>query len=221
MVINDKFKFIFIHVPKAAGTSVMHVLRALEGNNNRLLANTKHETLSEFSINWRKRCRLMFNENPEEYFRFAFVRNPWSRMHSLYTYLKIMRPRHEIDSVKSFRHFLLQSRDPKSWINGLHSMRSQLDYFTTEDKFLEMDFVGHFEYLQEDLRNIELHIGADIKIPHLNRPSSAKSDYREHYDQEMVEIVSLRFKDDIEEFGYTFKWNYPTRRCSGRLNHRC
>jgi len=217
MVINDKYKFIFFHVPKAAGTSVMHALQSLEGNNNRLLAKTKHETLSEFSVSWRKRRGVFINQNPEKYFRFAFVRNPWVRMYSFYTYLKEMRPRHEIDSINSFQHFLLQSCDSQSWVNELRSMKPQLDYFMTMDGAFDMDFVGHFEFLQEDLKCIGQDIGVDIKIHHLNRTNKVISDYRECYDQEMIKIVSLRFQKDIETFGYTFEEPNPTRRFSGQL----
>ena len=220
MVINDKYRFVFFHVPKAAGTSVTHALLALAGNNDRLVAETKHETLGQLSAAWRKRRSPSFKVNLDEYFRFGFVRNPFVRMHSFYTYLKEKRPRPEIESIPSFRHFLQQSCDPISWINGLHSMKPQLDYFTTADRSLEMGFVGHFEYLHEDLRSIESHLGVEIPIRHLNRSSSAETDYRESYDQETVEIVSSRFKDDLQEFGYTFESSHPTNRCSGRLCRR-
>ena len=124
MVINDKYRFIFIHVPKVAGTSVTHALLALAGNNDRLVAETKHETLGQLSAAWRNRRRHCCRANVDEYFRFGFVRNPFVRMHSFYTYLKEMRPRPEIDSITSFRHFLQQSCDPVSWIGGLHSMKT-------------------------------------------------------------------------------------------------
>jgi hypothetical protein len=218
MVINNEYKFIFIHVPKAAGTSLTRVLQALKGNSFKLLARTKHETLGEFISNWKNRCDPSTVENPETFFRFAFVRNPWVRMHSFYTYLKEMRPRHEIDSVKSFKDFLQQSCDPESWINTLHSMRPQLDYFATSSGMLEMDFVGHYEFLQEDLSRISSEIGINIQIPHLNKSSGSDTDYRKSFDKDMVEIVYSRFKDDIEKFGYCFEKAPPSTRYSGRLN---
>jgi hypothetical protein len=217
MVINDHYRFIFIHVPKAAGTSLMQALQRLEGNNSRLLAATKHETLGEFMVNWQARSGGAADIDPLSYFRFAFVRNPWVRMHSFYTYLVEARPRPEIVTVKSFKDFLQQSRDSRSWINGLHSMRPQLDFFTTTTGEFAMDFVGHYEHLQDDLSDIGGQIGVEIQIPHLNKSSSSTVDYRERFDAEMIDIVTQRFAGDIERFGHVFDDPKPTRRCSGAL----
>lgn len=217
MVVNDHYKFVFIHVPKAAGTSVMQALQRLEGNNSRLLAKTKHETLGEFMQNWQERNGGAADIDPLSYFRFAFVRNPWIRMHSFYSYLVEVRPRPEIDTVSSFRDFLLQSLDANSWINGLHSMRPQLDFFRSTDGEFAMDFVGHYEHLYDDLDSVGARLGITLDIPHLNRSSSSKVDYRERFDDEMVEIVASRFAGDVERFGYVFEQPQPTRRCSGPL----
>ncbi len=217
MVINDHYKFIFVHVPKAAGTSVMQAMQRLVGNNTRLLAKTKHETLAEFMQNWQARNDGANDIDPLGYFRFAFVRNPWVRMHSFYTYLVEVRPRHEIDTVSSFKDFLLQSQNRESWINGLHSMRQQVEFLTDTTGAFAMDFVGHYEHLHDDLKGIGERIGVDMSIPHLNRSSSSKVDYRERFDAEMREIVARRFAGDIERFGYVFDQPEPTRRCSGPL----
>ena len=36
MIINNKYKFIFVHVPKSAGTSISCTLHELEGNNDKV-----------------------------------------------------------------------------------------------------------------------------------------------------------------------------------------
>jgi len=106
MVINTHYKFVFVHIPKAAGTSVMECLSALEGNNRSWLAKTKHETLAEFEKGLEERQtpeerKLGFD--PGTYFRFGFVRNPWDRMASFYRYLVEQRPIKEIESATSFK----------------------------------------------------------------------------------------------------------------------
>ena len=153
MVINDNYKFIFVHVPKVAGSSLTHVLRSLPGDNRFLLAKTKHETLQEFYS--MHECRFSgksqeLSKEVSSYFRFGFVRNPWSRMYSLYRYLDESRPRKEIDTIKSFKNFLVLSEAGEKWINKLHSMRSQLDFFVDGNNAINVDFLGHYEFLKED-----------------------------------------------------------------------
>ena len=60
----DRYRCIFVHIPKAAG---MSVCRSLFGN----LAGG-HATLADYQIIF---ARAEF----ERYFKFTFVRNPWDR----------------------------------------------------------------------------------------------------------------------------------------------
>ena len=48
MVVNTFYRFLFVHVPKAGGTSVAATLSMLDGNHTGWIAKTKHETLAEF-----------------------------------------------------------------------------------------------------------------------------------------------------------------------------
>jgi hypothetical protein len=139
-------------------------------------------------------------------------------MSSLYRYMLESRPVREIDSVTSFKDFLGKVRDGVEWVNRLHSMRQQLDYVTVGANRLKIDYLGHYEYLHEDLRAIEARIGCAIPLRHLNRSSNAGRDYRDDYDAEMIEIVARRFAEDVRLFGYEFGQRFPTRRCSDSLD---
>lgn len=66
MVINEKHKFIFIHVYRTGGTSIDWAF----GRRDRHDTHQKLETIP----NW------------EKYFSFAFVRNPWDRTVSSHKY---------------------------------------------------------------------------------------------------------------------------------------
>ena len=222
MVINTRYKFIFVHIPKAAGTSVMAALSSLDGNHTRWLAGTKHETLGEMQTQFMRRRSWgdrLWCRSPRRYFRFGFVRNPWDRMASFYRYLSEKPARKGLGSLSSFREFLVQARDGVEWIRGLHSMRPQVDFFTFGGR-MELDYLGHFESLQSDLRRIERHIGCRIDLPHLNRSSNTGKDYRAGYDSEMIEIVADLFADDIRHFGYAFDHRHPARPCSAPLDRR-
>lgn len=220
MVINNKYQFIFIHIPKSAGTSVMNGLSVLPGNNRKWLGPTKHETWLQFSANAPAR-RGIINKitglSFEGYTKFAFVRNPWDRMASFYRYLKEIRPRHEIDTVDSFKEFLRQADAGTSWIKGLHSMKQQITYFINSDGILELDFLGHFEHLSEDFRTITDILSCPAQLPHNNKSSNTTSDYRLDYDDQMVEIITRLFPDDISTFGYDFEHLEPAKRFSSSI----
>ena len=223
MVINTHYKFIFVHIPKAAGTSVMKSLENARGNNKNWLAKTKHETLAELYSNVEGRRSLkdkLLFRTPNNYFTFGFIRNPWDRMSSFYRFLVEKRPKNEIDCVSSFRDFLIQASDGVKWIQDLYSMKPQLDYFTFPDGMMKMDFLGHFEFLEEDLNSVATRIGCPMILPYYNRSSNTDRDYRDEYDEEMIKIVQSRFEGEIAHFGYIFDDKYPTRRCSERLNRR-
>ncbi|ANG61226.1 hypothetical protein A8C75_01295 [Marinobacterium aestuarii] len=220
MVINSHYQFIFVHIPKSAGTSVMKSLSQLRGNNKRWLANTKHETLVDFDAQFESRKNLydrVRGMNPRNYYRFGFVRNPWDRMSSFYRYLTEKQPRHEIMTISSFKDFLIKTEEGCDWIQTLHTMRPQIDYFTNTDGNLNIDFLGHFEFLQEDLELVGERIGCRIKLPHLNSSTNSKRDYRSEFDNEMIEIVARRFREDIAHFGYAFDNIQPSVRCSKAL----
>ena len=225
MVINDEFKFIFVHVPKNAGSSMTHLLKALPGDNSFLVAKTKHETLQEFSSRYERQFLEVNRETSVkvvDYFRFGFVRNPWSRMFSFYRYLKEARPRKEIDEISSFKDFLILSEAGEKWINGLHSMRSQLDFFVDASGLINIDFLGHFEYLLEDFALVSnsLVLPGGLSLPKKNVSSSSLENYVEYFDDEMISIVQRRFSREINFFGYEFKSPFPANRYSKAVRQR-
>ena len=220
MVVNIVRRFIFIHVPKAAGTSLAAALAALPGNHPMWLAKTKHETLAEFQD--RVAARMTTAEraaglDPRTFLTIAFVRNPWDRMASLYRYLVEHRPRPEVDSLHSFKDLLLQARDGVPWIRGLHSMRQQLDYFTMPNGACQLGYLGHTEHLAEDAAAIAARLGCPLEIPRLNQSTNAADDYRRHYDSEMINLVGALFPADVRHLGYRFDTVEPVTRHSGRV----
>jgi len=223
MVVNTFYRFLFVHVPKAGGTSVAATLSTLDGNHTGWIAKTKHETLAEFREAIAARLSVQDREqgiDPNAYYCCAFVRHPWDRLSSLYRYLREKRPRSEIDSVDSFKRFIALASMREPWIAGLHSMRQQVDYFTTPARMLDIDYLGHYEHLSEDVSSLGARIGLSLTIPHLNRSSNADIDYRRFYDAEMVDMVQAMFADDIRHFGYSFEERAPSHRISGRLSCR-
>jgi hypothetical protein len=145
---------------------------------------------------------------PEGYFCFTFVRNPWDRVVSffsnkvqgdLYAPLKrykgfsqgmsfqdTVRAIAEIDDENSDEHFA-----------------SQYTFIFDESGRRLVDFVGRFEYLERDWREVCDRSG--ITFGPLKQSNATRvRGYREFYTPELQRIIADRYHDDIELFGYEF-----------------
>jgi len=234
-MIIHKYKSIFVHIPKVAGQSIESFF------------------LADHGLNWDKRAPMLMieNENPElgpprlahlmaseyckyqyisedqfnDYFKFAFVRNPWSRAVSLYKHSKY-------NLVMSFKRFV-QFELPKlikeqQWFFG-----QQYD-FVHSDNELMVDFIGRFENLDEDFMQVTKSLNiSNAKLTHTNEsknkkfgsniqqtvvelirnprfvlrysPDRVKSkDYRDYYDTHTIQAINELYSKDINAFDYSF-----------------
>lgn len=195
--------FLFIHVPKAAGQS----LSARLGGVSRDLPG--HAPL------WWIDPKLRSN-----HFTFGFVRNPWDRLVSLYTFQSTKTVRNgesaeyqaHIRSI-GFKQWLLNDRmfmpqDSHWQSNDLPPMQRRNQLWWVEG----CAFIGKVETLDEDFAKIEPRLnlprswrerlGLAPKIRRRNQ--SARSGYRDYYDTETTAFVARHFARDIDRFGYEF-----------------
>ena len=195
MIISPKYKFVFVLSEKTGCTSIFNVLENIDDtkkivgeivpkNHNNYLY-SKHTSCSEFQNNHSE-----FND----YFKFAFVRNPWDRVVSWYNFsMKIKNPDKDRNITgKDFLSFILEFQN--IWGN-----EQQNQYNFTEC----CDFIGRFENLQDDFNTICDKIGIlQQKLPHKNK--TKHKCYTEYYDEETKQIIAEVFAKDIEYFNYEF-----------------
>ena len=218
MVISTKYRFVFLHVPKAAGSSVAHALTQLDGCKHwAVSACTKHETLSQFYRRQKSARRPWYvvrRPSFADYSKLAFVRNPWDRIVSLYHYLESSGKRAEFADIRSFDHFVAGIQDKTPWIVGLHSLRPQCDFLVDESGQFDVDFVGHYESLEADFAKVARRIGFRAELPHKNR--SDHEDYRCYYTPRTAAVIADHFARDAELFGYALDPPWPSRRFGAR-----
>ena len=189
-MINHQHKFLFIHVPRTGGTSIETQFQYNEAKEK-----NKHWNLND----WKNHLN---HEDFDDYFKFAFVRNPWDIIVSKYLdrgwYSSPIQGRGgEIGyhCGKNLKYFL-DRYQPAEHEHG----DGLLDYFDPE----QMDFVGRFENRVQDIEYISRNIGININANKKDRSHKDKKHYTEYYDDETREIVAKRYAKDIEYFGYKF-----------------
>ena len=194
----DEQKCIFVHITKCAGVSVS---KSLFGN-----LGGGHLRIPHYE--------LIFSQREfEEYFKFAFVRNPWDRLVSAFLFLKkggvnkVDRKWSEqnLSRFEDFHTFVTEWVNPKnvnSWKHFVPQYR-----FVCEPGNLtpKVDFIGYFEQLGDDFTYIQQRLGINSGLQHLNRTVGSKRDYKEYYTQATKEIVADIYKEDIRIFGYDFE----------------
>lgn len=196
-------KLIFIHVPKCGGTSLYPFVR----NYNKTINVPPYPNLEKHLREPNSHTHL--HEYPKDYldscFVFTFVRNPWDRLLSAYTYLtRGFGNREDKKFGKSlspnFLDFVKNQLRLKHNLRYLH-FRSVFNFIEPLD---DLDFIGKVENYQKDFNTLCDKIGVPRrKLQHRNT-SNRSLHYAKHYDAEARKIVSEVYARDIEAFNYKF-----------------
>jgi hypothetical protein len=229
-IVSDEYKFVYLVVQKVACSSIKTALVPLFG-----LDTAQYETVRKDGAQGLQVHKLFDNSGHQigkqqfaselegkyrDYFKFAFVRNPWDRLVSCYSQ-KLLDGRGENIGRRSnlspsisgielyngmpFDHFVQVIHAIPDDKANVH-YRSQCATICDEDGSIMADFVGHFETLEEDFCYVAAEIGVpELQLPHLLRSKNREGrSYSEFYDDRLAELVYERYTKDIELFGYSF-----------------
>ena len=205
MLISHSHKFIFLHNPKVAGSSIREVLTPYVDQPNR---NWKNRLLVKLGVKaplpytHHLKARLVRDSLPKDiydrYFKFVFVRNPWDLQVSLYHYVLKNEGHHRHKIIKQMRSF----DEYLAWKVENQDLRTQKDFVTDADGKIIVDFIGKYENLSEDFQTVCKVLKIDALLPHINQ--SKHKDYRQYYTDRTRQLVEEYLREDIEMFGYTF-----------------
>jgi chondroitin 4-sulfotransferase 11 len=194
-----KAGIVFIHVPKAAGTSVSHAL------------------YGQFTGHIPARHVLalapgIVGELPV----FGVVRNPFSRIYSAYCFAVagaglgagpkagMYKPdRYKGPAFRSFDSFLVEWLVNQDIEKIDYVFRAQTYYTHSSDMVQIPQFVGRVEDMQKVESFVNSATGNQVSFEHHNRSGNGES-YRDKYSQTGKDIVATLYKSDLDAYGYTF-----------------
>ena len=199
MFINHDKKFVYLAISKT-GTYSVH---------NFFGYNSGHPVPAEHHMG----VRTLLEKYPvsKDYFKFAFVRNPWSKLVSTYMDFTLRRKNQYSEFVihdkpllsefENFEDFCLRLKD-SVWIKDIFFI-PQIDLVTTEEG-IPINFIGKFENMNNDFKVVcnKLNLGYR-PLTHANKGLYNK-DYRTYYSNKAKLAIEELYRDDIEIFNYEF-----------------
>jgi hypothetical protein len=219
VTISEKQKFIFVEVGSTGSTSIRNVLKKYQDIRLRVkegyyFGKDSHGNPSHVAL-W----ALGNNLNLDEYYKFAFFRNPWEVAVSKFFF---HRGNHVVNSHKHLAeerkhgHF---SCDFNEWAQepgflDTHyesKTRTMWDMVAKGDKIL-VDDIYDFKNLDDSWEIICEKIGIpheeliNNKTPEHNVVCGKKQTqhYSKYYNDKTTQIVREHFAREIEYFGYKF-----------------
>lgn len=224
MVLSTDPPFLFLHIPKTAGSSIEEVLYPYSTWGYHMVT---HGIALQYK-HWLNKDLF------DSLFKFGFVRNPWDLQVSCYYYYIVQN---KVDMT--FDEYIewkflgnicdMESRLPKNepgittdWLRScFYIHRTPQTYFMIDEEGnYILDYIGAFEYLQEDFDKITNKIGIEnIVLFHTN--ASHKRDreksYKEYYNEKTKKIVEDRYYLDLVTFGYQFETPFPEKKLIGLI----
>lgn len=210
MVYSSKKKFVFIHIPKTAGTSLRVVLNRhaagpglgnfLSRRIGRLFPGLERRVFYRWRtfephLRYAEVQDLLPAAELSACFKFCFVRNPYERLVSFFRHIETHTEHPYHRRVAGWGGFqglvahLAELAEP-----------SQRAFVVDRDGRPAMDFVGRFERVGEDFAAVAEKLGIESRLPHRNANPTAR--WRDFYTEELRREVRRFYAEDFEAFGY-------------------
>jgi hypothetical protein len=206
MILSHDKEFLFIHVPKTAGTNIRKWLLSQTKSKEDFWwwdnSGTDRAHLHEGNIE--KYIDITKVQN-DKYTIFGFVRNPYHRIFSAYNEVKWKGPckKHSFEEV-------LKLYIAKGKLNELPV------HFLPQVKFLSYStHIYKYELLYESVNNISNLLNIQrLKLTFDQKKASRT--YFENYSQSMIDIINSVYVEDFEKYDYykipeiIYKFRFPT-----------
>jgi len=222
MIVSHSKKFIYFHIPKTGGSSIswnlIDYISSPYNNIDQIEQKPGWQRLTHFDQKQHSSYseNILFCESHNDYFKFAFIRNPWDL--TLSWFLATFRDYPDKITPTNFKYFLLnylETYNPflnpikffkKYSFRGYRALnRNQLSYVSDSQNVIKVDYIARFEKYDKEMNFIleKLNI-KNINKEKVNVANFWKIDYKDFYDKEGKNIIYKLFYDDINAFNYKY-----------------
>lgn len=158
------------------------------------------------------------------YTKFAIIRCPYDRIVSAYCHCTDnVRPKLNLDKKQEYNHlkeYLLRYKQRESCISPydnycyMHSIIPQYEHLIDINNEMNIDYIGRFENLNEDLCDILIKLGVkeilhseEIKTNYKKNKATFRGNYVKYYDETTIELVNQLCEIDFANFNQYIKHN--------------
>lgn len=214
MLISPGRNFIFVHIPKTAGTALTLAYEGRAMADDILIGDTPKARRRRHRLRGAKAAGRLWKHSTladidglvtPAFIAGAFVatlvRNPWDRMVSYYRWLRVQEFDHP--AVR-----LAKSRDFGGFLAAPHTREAIAAnpygrYVTAADGYEHCRAFIRLERFAQDAEPLWAHLGFRLDLPRVN-VSDRHRDYRRYYSDADAARVGDICAEDIARFGYRF-----------------
>lgn len=180
-------RFCFIHINKNAGTSISKAVG---------LYHRMHFTVRD----------AIDNSSEQLYhscFKFTVVRNPYTRIISMYNYAFKMNEAHIKRDNLSFEDWVLKTFKEKNeqYFFSKKILGTQTNYLINYHNKIDLDLIIKFEDLKGGYQILKEKLSLKEDLPNLNKTEKEPLSNKIKNDK-ILEIINNYFKEDFENFNY-------------------
>lgn len=181
-MISHKHETIFVHIPKVAGISIEQVFLeelGLDYENRAALVLGKNinknigpPRLSHLTAEEYVKLNFISEKLFDEYFKFAFVRNPYDRVYSFYKYFGFIKLVGFESFVIEYLPRMFKSKTFYYFVKPMHNY-----IYSSKGKLL-VDYIGKFEELSNDYKKVAQKLCINEELPHANKSENINFNMR-------------------------------------------
>ncbi|WP_372742584.1 sulfotransferase family 2 domain-containing protein [Neptunomonas sp.] len=197
-------KFVFIHVPKTAGSTISHaLLTSLVGRTTSgafaslptnvqsaygLTANLKHATAPQLKEHLENQW--------EEFYKFAFIRDPFDRTISAYHWVRTKSREFSRITFNQYVDIIQQYYDDTNHPLSV-MIKPQCSFFTDKNRNIMVDDLYSYEQLDIAIKNIGTRLGLEL-IPKSHKVTTDRKATDMYYTSATRSIITDRYAQDFE-----------------------
>lgn len=224
-MIIEKYKAIFVHIPKTAGSSIKHYFRLSRQHSQFFNGYNTHNSIHQI--------RKSHPDLYKSYKKFSIVRNPYDKMVSWFFYLKKRKAKKlkKVGSELPKANGSLDFVEFNAWVKDFPSFQNAIARLFADTSLnisfsgYDFDGVGPKQYTFKSTLSYMLkpqHTWLDdtvkiIKFENINKelsdffetkinlPISNKSihnHYSTYYNRESLDIIYNKYEEDFKKFNY-------------------